>query len=108
MSAGRLCDYRTGAVIRHASAAERRASIDAAKRDRGRGVIDVDGRRCYVDGPPGRPPLDPLAVRSVTIRLRVQPDEADVFREAAERDGVKLSEWLRDLALAAALRSGGG
>ena len=43
-----LIDYRTGEIIRPATADELRASIDAAKIDGGAGVIDVDGRSCYV------------------------------------------------------------
>ena len=43
-----LIDYSTGDVIRPATTDELRASIDAAKVDGGAGVIDVDGRSCYV------------------------------------------------------------
>lgn len=46
---GRLVDYRTAEVIRAASADEQQASLEAAGRDGGRGVIDVAGRRCYVE-----------------------------------------------------------
>jgi hypothetical protein len=47
---GTLCDYNTGATIREATAEETKASIDAAKRDGGAGVILVDGKSCYVEG----------------------------------------------------------
>ena len=47
---GTLCDYRTGEQIRPATAAELTASLDAARHDGGSGVIEVDGRSCYVDG----------------------------------------------------------
>lgn len=43
-----LLDYKTGEFIRWATAAELAASIEAAKRDGGTGVISVDGRSCYV------------------------------------------------------------
>ena len=43
-----LIDYETGDIIRKATADELRESIDAAKVDGGAGVIDVDGRSCYV------------------------------------------------------------
>lgn len=43
-----LYDYDTAAAIRPATAAEEAASIEAARHDGGRGVIEVDGRRCYV------------------------------------------------------------
>jgi len=43
-----LIDYSTGDIVRKATADELRASIDAAKVDGGAGVIDVDGRSCYV------------------------------------------------------------
>lgn len=43
-----LHDYRTGEVLREAAADELAASIDAAERDGGAGVIEVDGRTCYV------------------------------------------------------------
>lgn len=45
-----LHDYRTGDSIRDASPAEESASEAAAKRDGGAGVIQVDGRACYVMG----------------------------------------------------------
>ena len=46
---GVLCDYKTGDLIRPAKAEEQAASRAAAERDGGRGVIEVDGRRCYVE-----------------------------------------------------------
>jgi hypothetical protein len=45
-----LIDYRTGEIIRTATPAEFLASVEAAKIDGGAGVIDVDGRRCWVEG----------------------------------------------------------
>jgi hypothetical protein len=45
---GYLMDYNTAEAIRPATDAELHASIDAAVRDGGAGVITVDGRRCYV------------------------------------------------------------
>ena len=44
-----LTDYNTAEVIREATEDEYDASVEAAKHDGGAGVIDVDGRRCYVD-----------------------------------------------------------
>lgn len=48
MSEAVLYDYATGEEIRNATAEELAASIDAAKHDGGAGVIEVDGRSCYV------------------------------------------------------------
>ena len=45
---GTLTDYQTGESIRPATAAERAASLAAAKADGGAGVIRVDGRSVYV------------------------------------------------------------
>lgn len=42
-----LYDYDTAERIRPATADELAASIAAAERDGGAGVIEVDGRRCY-------------------------------------------------------------
>ena len=49
MSHGKLCDYKTGETIRDATEDEARESSEQAERDGGRGVINVDGRSCYVD-----------------------------------------------------------
>ena len=46
---GTLCDYLTGESIRPATAEERAESIDAARYDGGAGVIEIDGRSCYVE-----------------------------------------------------------
>ena len=46
---GNLCDYETAETIRPATAEERAESIDAAQWDGGAGVIEVDGRTCYVE-----------------------------------------------------------
>lgn len=45
---GDLYDYDTADVIRPATREEREASLAAAERDGGSGVIEVDGRSCYV------------------------------------------------------------
>lgn len=50
---GALCDYDTADTLRPATAEEAFDSATAAEGDGGRGVIDVDGRRCYVDPPTG-------------------------------------------------------
>lgn len=45
---GNLCDYKTGEVIRRATAIEAEESSTQSGDD---GVIYVDGRDCYVEGP---------------------------------------------------------
>jgi hypothetical protein len=44
-----LRDYQTGDFVRAATEAEEAASVEAAKHDGGVGVIEVDGRSCYVE-----------------------------------------------------------
>jgi len=46
---GTLRDYQSGNKLRAASRGEQFESRAAAERDGGRGVIEVDGRRCYVE-----------------------------------------------------------
>lgn len=46
---GTLTNYQTGAPIRPATQDEQAASIAAAAKDGGAGVIDSDGLRCYVE-----------------------------------------------------------
>lgn len=50
ITSGTLMAYDTAETIREATSEETRASIEAAQRDGGAGVIEVDGRRCYVEG----------------------------------------------------------
>ena len=45
---GNLCDYSTGDVIRPATAVE---AEESSTQSGDEGVIVVDGRDCYVDGP---------------------------------------------------------
>ena len=45
---GTLYDYSTGEELRPATAEEQAASEQAAETDGGHGVIEVDGRSCYV------------------------------------------------------------
>ena len=45
----REIDNLTGDSIRPATAEERAESIDAARFDGGAGVIEIDGRPCYVE-----------------------------------------------------------
>jgi hypothetical protein len=45
---GTLHDYKTGDSIRRATPQESADSIEAAKSDKGAGVIIVNGRSCYV------------------------------------------------------------
>lgn len=44
-----LHDYATGDYIREATAAELDESLEAASHDGGAGVIEIDGRPCYVE-----------------------------------------------------------
>jgi hypothetical protein len=46
----KLHDYHTGEYIREATAEELEESKRAAELDGGAGVIEVDGRDCYVTG----------------------------------------------------------
>lgn len=43
-----LHDYFSGDYIREATPEEVAASVEAAQHDGGHGVIDVNGRSCYV------------------------------------------------------------
>ena len=47
---GSLHRYDDNKFLRPATALETAASIDAAHRDGGAGVVSVDGERCYVEG----------------------------------------------------------
>lgn len=49
MNYGTLYDYKTGKRIRFATREEAEASLAAAERDGGHGLIVVDGVTCYVD-----------------------------------------------------------
>lgn len=44
-----LCDFETGETLRLATPEEARASAAAAEHDGGAGVIEVDGRACFVE-----------------------------------------------------------
>lgn len=46
---GMLVDYYTSELIRPATKTEQKASIAAAEKDGGAGVILIGVRRCYVD-----------------------------------------------------------
>lgn len=47
-SEAHLHDYQTGAALRPATEEELQSSIEAARRDGGTGVIEIDGRPCFV------------------------------------------------------------
>lgn len=47
-SEANLHDYQTGAALRPATEEELQSSIEAARRDGGAGVIEIDGRSCFV------------------------------------------------------------
>lgn len=51
---------------------------------------------------PGRPPIDPLLRANVALYIRCTEVEREIVREAAEREGASLSEWVREVALKAA------
>jgi len=44
----------------------------------------------------GRPKLDPTGEPSRFLTIRTADAEQEAYRRAAERDGVSLSEWIRD------------
>lgn len=71
-----LCDYNTGDTVRTATAAEQRASIEAAAQDGGAGVILVDGRRCYVETEAGD---------IETLSAILDDSEGDAHRAAYDR-----------------------
>lgn len=48
MAAPVLYDYQTAEALRNATAEELAASVAAAEHDGGAGVIEADGRSCYV------------------------------------------------------------
>ena len=47
-STANLYDYQTGDALRPTTEDELRSSIDAARQDGGAGVIEIDGRSCFV------------------------------------------------------------
>lgn len=53
----------------------------------------------------GRPKLPKSERKSGRIEIRVSVQEQAAMESAAERAGLKLSEWLRDVALKAAHRA---
>ena len=44
---------------------------------------------------PGRPKLAKGSARGVVLQTRVQPDEKAVFEKAAKKQGLTLSEFVR-------------
>ena len=89
-SAPTLHAYDTGEELRDATGEELAASVEAARHDGGAGVIRVDGRRCYVEGPA------PLVHWS---ELRVWGFDGDRLDEADARDA--LAEYRRTGAMMA-------
>lgn len=49
----------------------------------------------------GRPPKAPGDVKASTFSVRLRPDERAAIEAAAERAGVKASEWARRVLLTA-------
>jgi hypothetical protein len=43
-----LCDFETGESLRNATVEELTLSVEAAADDGGVGIIEVDGRHCYI------------------------------------------------------------
>ncbi len=52
----------------------------------------------------GRPPRDPGGNAAKIQPIRLTDAERETFRDAADRAGVSLSEWIRDRLLKAAKR----
>jgi hypothetical protein len=71
---GTLRDYETNDFIRPATSAELEASILAAEGDGGAGVIDVDGRSCWVEGPDMETTQD-IATDPKLYVLRTLPEQ---------------------------------
>ena len=55
-------------------------------------------------GRPGRPKLADDERKDSTIRFRAAAEERELFEAAARAQGVKLSEWMRDILLSRAKR----
>lgn len=81
---GDLCDYETAEVIRTASATEWEQSLRAAQMDGGAGVILVDGRRCYAEGPDLG---ESLSVRPINITATLHADGMGEGATEADYDG---------------------
>jgi hypothetical protein len=47
----------------------------------------------------GRPPLEPRERKSSLVAARFSADERQKIESAAKKNGVKLSEWMRDTLL---------
>ncbi len=47
----------------------------------------------------GRPPLPDGDGRTATLAIRLRPDELEFMRRCADRRGVSLSEWVREMTL---------
>jgi len=52
----------------------------------------------------GRPPKAPGEAKACTLSVRLRTDERKAIEAAAERMGVKASEWARRVLIASALR----
>ena len=55
----------------------------------------------------GRPPLEHHERRDADLHIRFKAEERDELDGAAERAGLTLSEWVRQVVLRAARRSQG-
>ncbi len=53
----------------------------------------------------GRPELPAEELRSALIGVRVKPAERDLIREAADRADKSMSDWAREILVAAAKRA---
>ena len=96
-SPGTLRDHETAEEIRPASSSETAQSIRAAREDGGAGVIDVDGRRCYVevDETGGCRVREVSVPRDRYLRVRVTGDVLAALDRIAAKDGATVSEVVR-------------
>jgi predicted HicB family RNase H-like nuclease len=44
----------------------------------------------------GRPPKEADQLRSESLLVRLETNEKEIFRDAAEKAGVSLSDWVRE------------
>lgn len=86
--------YDTGEELRDATPAEHAASIEAARHDGGAGVIEVDGVRCYVEGPAPLVSWRELRVWSLDGSRLGEADTRDALAEYC-RTGA-MHAWLAD------------
>jgi len=52
----------------------------------------------------GRPPKEPNRLRNDKLLVRLEQDEKEAFKDAADLSGVALSSWVRERLRRAAIR----